>query len=275
MRIRAILLFLVSILFCTQNLTGVIKAEEERIIFFSGQEWVVESSSQSKVGPGDNYFSHSIDTVWTDEDGWLHLRIRKEEGLDKWVCSSVHSILPADYGFHRFYVVSDLEHLDRNVVLGLFFYRIDPQNPMDGSEFDIEFSSWGLPKKLPDGKIQAADNNMQYVLWKPWKSMDEPKIAAMSCHTIITGAGQCTTHTLKWMPDSLQFYSCYGHLKQPKPENMIHYWFIQSSLANPLLIPQKNDQMHIVLNLWMNQNVAFPSDQKEVEVLVKYEYESY
>lgn len=245
----------------------------EKQIWFSGQSWIVESSDKSPRGPGANYFSASEETVFVDSDGWLHLKIRKEGKLKKWTCSSVRSVLPADYGIHRFYVVGDLSHLDKNVVLGLFLYRMDPEKKEEGGEVDIEFSTWGLPKTLPGGEIIPSPNNMQYVLWKPWKGTEEPLIADMSCYTIQTSPNQCSTHILSWKPDVLEFSSSYGHLKYPKPENMMQRWMVRSTLQNTIQMPKQEDRMNIILNLWLNENVPFPSDKKEVEILIKYDYE--
>jgi len=247
----------------------------EKQIWFSGQSWIAESSDKSPRGPGANYFSNSNDTVWVDNDGWLHLKIRKEGKLKKWVCSSVRSVLPADYGVHRFYVVGDLAHLDKNAVLGIFLYRMDHEQIDMGGEVDIEFSTWGLPKTLPGGEVIQPDNNMQYVVWKPWKGAENPQIADMDCYTIQTSQNQCSTHTLIWKPDLLQFDSCYGHLKYPKPENLMHSWIARSTLQNPIQMPKQEERMHIMFNLWLNENVPFPSNKQEIEILIKYDYEPF
>lgn len=253
--------------------TGISDAEKE--VWFSGQNWIVESSGNYSRGPGANFFSNSNETVSVDDDGWLHLKIHKEGKLKKWVCSSVRSVLPADYGVHRFYVVGDVGNLDKNVVLGMFFYRMDTEHIDEGGEVDIEFSTWGFPKTLPGGEVVPSDNNMQYVVWKPWKGTENPTIADMSCYTVQTSPNQCSTHTLTWRPDLLEFKSCYGHLKNPKPENMMQSWIVRSTLQNTIQMPKQEDRMSIILNLWLNENVAFPSNKEEIEILIKYEYEPF
>lgn len=280
MKIRILcVLGLISIFFFVLNFGSAkdvyTNQEESKTIWFSGQNWIIDSSDNQTMGPGDNYFSDSEDTVWVDEDGWLHLKIRKEGKLRKWVCSSIHSELPADYGIHRFYVVGDLAHLDKNVVLGLFLYQKDPEHIDKGSEFDIEFSTWGLPKKSSTGEMLIPDDNMQYVLWNPWKGKEEPQIADMACYNILTGANQCTTHTLTWRPDTIQVNSCYGHLKYPKPENIMQHCLFQSTLQKQVIMPKQEDRLHIYLNLWLNEFVQFPSDKQEVEILIKYDYEPF
>ena len=39
------------------------------------------------VGPGPNYFSDSTTNVWTDTNGWLHLRITHR--ANAWQCASI------------------------------------------------------------------------------------------------------------------------------------------------------------------------------------------
>jgi hypothetical protein len=277
MRRRLVVALILSLIVLCSESYGSVKslAIDEKQVWFSGQNWIVESSDKSERGPGANYFSNTEETVWVDSDGWLHLTLHKEGKLKKWVCSSVRSLLPADYGTHRFYVVGDLAHLDKNVVLGLFLYKMDPEHKDEGAELDIEFSTWGLPKTLPNGNVVPSDNNMQYVLWNPWKGTEEPKISDMACYNVHTSLNQCSTHTMVWRPDVIQIDSCYGHLKFPKPENMMQTWVVRSSLKNTFIMPKQEDRMYINLNLWLNENVSFPSDKKEVEILIKYDYEPF
>jgi len=280
MKIKILCVFVLFLLLAFNLNSGfakmnAINQEESKTIWFCGQNWIIDSSDKQTIGPGDNFFSDSADSVWVDSDGWLHLKIHKEGNLRKWVCSSIHSVLPADYGIHRFYVIGDLAHLDKNVVLGLFLYREDQDHTDEGSEVDIEFSTWGLPKQLPSGEMVLPDNNMQYVLWKPWKGKDQPQIADISCYNIQTGPNQCSTHTLFWRPDNIQIDSCYGHLKYPKPENMMQRWLFRSTLLKQVLMPKQEDQFHIYLNLWLNEMVQLPSNKQEVEIRIKYDYEPF
>ena len=46
---------------------------------FSGISWRVKSSGVGKMGPGPNYFSDSTKNVYVDNQGYLHLKITKEE----------------------------------------------------------------------------------------------------------------------------------------------------------------------------------------------------
>ncbi|MFL5736639.1 MAG: hypothetical protein ACJ76P_04800, partial [Actinomycetota bacterium] len=57
-----------------------------RILHWSGYDWIMKDAS-SPIGPGPNRFSDSPRSVWVDDTGRLHLRIRKRHG--HWVCSEL------------------------------------------------------------------------------------------------------------------------------------------------------------------------------------------
>ena len=97
-----------------QNITG----KEERIIAFAGRQWVVKSGCG--LGPGPNCWSDSEQSVWVDENGWLHLKIREEDG--SWYSAEVYTQEPTHYGLHRFYMIGRLDNLDPNVVAAPFLY---------------------------------------------------------------------------------------------------------------------------------------------------------
>jgi len=123
-------------------------ADDTRIITFAGHDWVVKSGDQR--GPGPNSWSDSEESVWVDQQGWLHLRIRKENSL--WHSAEVYSKECTTYGLHRFSITGQLDRLDPNVVFAPFLYKDDE------TEIDIEFTRWG-EANLPD--------NGQYVV-QPW-----------------------------------------------------------------------------------------------------------
>ncbi len=57
---------------------------QNKTIHWSGLEWYVKESNEPQ-GPGPNHFSSDQESVWVDENGFLHLRIRKQG--EKWLCS--------------------------------------------------------------------------------------------------------------------------------------------------------------------------------------------
>jgi hypothetical protein len=208
-----------------------------RIIEFSGCTWYVKSGYG---GPGPNYWSDSEENVWLDPNGWLHLKIRYKDGI--WYCSEVYTTEFTRYGIHRFYVISRLDSLDRNVVLGLFIYANDT------TEVDIEFSKWG--QIIPT-------HNAQYVV-QPWYYPGNVE----KFWVILTGT--YTTHYFNWQKDSIRFKSIHGHYPEPPNSNyLIHKWLYTGS-NNPL----ESESLRVHINLWLYQGNP-PTNAQEVEVIIK------
>ena len=103
-----------------------------RTVQFAGQEWYVKAGTN--LGPGPNNFSDDSQSVWVDNNGYLHLKIRYANGV--WNSAEVYAVNPASYGLYRFYTATPLNALDLNVVLGLFLYQTTDK------EIDFEASSW-------------------------------------------------------------------------------------------------------------------------------------
>ena len=89
----------------------------ERVIRFSGYEWRVKASN-GLVGPGPNYFSDTSESVWVDQNGWLHLEVREEAG--RWLAAEIVSVGSFGYGEYAFEVDGAATDIDRNAALGLF-----------------------------------------------------------------------------------------------------------------------------------------------------------
>ena len=99
-------------------------------------------TSDSKVGPGPNYFSNRADDVFVDDDG-LHLTIT-EHG-SRWWATEVISDLRVGYGRYEFWLASRVDALDPNAVLGLFTWNNAPD--FANREIDIEFARWGRRRR--------------------------------------------------------------------------------------------------------------------------------
>lgn len=68
---------------------------DARSIDFAGRKWIVKSGYG---GPGPNNWSDSEQSVWIDENEWLHLKIREVDGT--WYCSEVYTEEPTQYSIH-------------------------------------------------------------------------------------------------------------------------------------------------------------------------------
>ena len=210
---------------------------EARIIDFAGREWIVKSGYG---GPGPNYWSDSEENVWIDNNGWLHLKIRNEYGI--WYCSEVYTNGFTQYGMHRFYIISRLDSLDKNVVFAPFLYKDDT------TEVDIEFAKWGL------------DNlgfNAQYVVQPGYHPGNLERF-------LMQLNGTYTTHYIDWHSSWIEFKSIHGHYEQPpNPDYLIHEWLYTGND-----IPQEEESLSVHINLWLYQGDP-PSNSEEVEVIIK------
>jgi len=214
----------------------------ERIIKFSGYDWVVRTSDDSKVGPGPNYFSDSEDNVWVDDNGRLHLKIVQKGG--NWYCSGIVLRKSLGYGKYVFYLASDISKLDQNAVGGLFTYLNDEE------EIDIEFSKWSNPdNKDSQFAVQPSDkagNKARYDL------------------NLLT---ERSTHSFNWQADRIEFFSRQGHGSTTDVSNLIHEWTYQGNS-----IPPSRTTERLRMNLWLFRG-QIPSDAKEQEMIVeKFEF---
>ena len=225
-----ILLYLIFFVTC-------ISVVHSRMVTFADHEWWVRSGYG---GPGPNYWSDSDESVWVDNNGWLHLKIRYENGI--WYCAEVNTTQPTRYGMHRFYVIGRLDSLDPNVVFAPFLYANDT------TEIDIEFSRWSN---------EWSWFNTQYVV-QPWYHPGNVERFWTSLN------GTYTTHYINWQPDSIRFKSIHGHYEEPP-----HWWYlIHSWLYTGADIPQQYENLFVCINLWLCDGNP-PSNGEEVEIIVK------
>lgn len=216
--------------------------DDLRIIQWAGRSWRVRSWSG---GPGPNDWCDTPDCVWVDNDGALHLTIRHIDG--KWYASEVSTVNFSNFGEHRFYVEGPIDHLDPNVVLGLFLYSNIQDD--DIQELDVEFAIWGDTD--PD-----ADAGW-YTTWSQNAIGDQYSfdVALESAYS---------THAIDWQSDQVAFESLQGfHAQPPGPDAIIAQW----QTTNPAVIPTPDDEMRIHINLWL-MNGWSPTDGQEVEMII-------
>lgn len=210
-----------------------------RTIEFSGYRWNVKAS-ETRAGPGPNYFSNSQEDVWVDEEGHLHLRIAHRNS--RWYCTEVFTADPLGYGVYTFTLGGRVDQLDRNVVLGLFTWD-DTAPEHLYREIDIEFSRWG--------EEEAA--NAQFVV-QPWDREGNRHRFHMTLE------GEDSTHYFDWKEDSVQFSSHQG--RPPDLGSEIERWTYVGSDVPPAGIGNAR------MNLWLLDGTP-PSDGQEVEVVIE------
>lgn len=206
-----------------------------RTIQFSGIRWQVRNGTGN---PGGNYWSDSNESVWVDEQGVLHLTIRKIDG--EWFCTEISTLESFGYGEYKFYISSDVENLNENVVVGLFSYLNDK------NEIDIEFSKWGNPE----------ETKMGYYVVQPAKNSGNIHRFDLNLNS------DFSTHEFCWEKERINFESWQGHEPVSTENNLIEEWEYKGDD-----IPVEGKEK-LILNLWLYKGII-PSDGKEIEVLFK------
>ena len=227
-----------------QNSVARVMIEREpvyRTLQFSGYTWRVKASD-TRVGPGPNYFSDRPEDVWVDAQGRLHLKIVYRNG--RWYCSEVINTAALGYGIYTFTLASRVDQLDRNMVLGLFTWD-DTAPEHNYREMDIEFARWGV----------ADGDNAQYVV--------QPYQHAGNLHRFkMVLQGDYSTHSFAWRPDSVAFSSFQGRASPPAPGDRIETWpYTGADIPPP-------GQENARINFWLFRGSP-PANGQGAEVIVE------
>ena len=212
-----------------------------RWIQFSGYDWWVKSSP-GPLGPGPNYFSDSTNNVWVDALGQLHMLITNRS--NQWQCAEIVTARTFGYGNYRFELVSSVNDVNLNAVLGLFTWSDDPAYAH--REIDIECSRWG----------NGADmNNAQFVV-QPFDT-----VGHLARYAVPAGLTN-TTHLFVWETNQVNFQCQIGGFDPaPVPANQITNW------SYTLSVPQTGDE-NVRINFWL-VNGNPPVGNSELEFIIK------
>lgn len=153
-------------------------------LHFSGYEWKIRSASSERGGTLNVYAPAN---AWTDEDGFLHLRISQNSG--KWNCAEVQLTRSLGYGSYQI-VVRDSSHLEPAAVLSMFTWD-DLGADQNHRELSIELTRWGDP----DSK------NAQYVIQPFYVPSNVARFTAPS---------GTLTHSFRWEPGRAEFKTTSG-----------------------------------------------------------------
>jgi hypothetical protein len=212
-----------------------------RSLSFSGYDWWVKNYP-TPVGPGPNYFSDATNSVWTDTNGWLHLRITNR--TNAWQCAEIISARTFGCGSYRFELDSPVDNLDPNVTLGLFTWSDDPA--FTDREMDVECGRWNN---------SADTNNAQFVV--------QPYYLASHLVRYRVPPGLAdSTHLFVWETNRISWQSQTGTYSAATTNLIASYVF-----TNAANVPQSGDEC-VHLNLWLiNGNP--PTDNDEIEVIIQ------
>jgi len=228
--VKIILFFLLSLFACGNSNA----LAPQRTIEFAGYTWNVRSVYG---GPGPNYWSDSHESVWLDDNGYLHLKIRKIN--QTWHCAEVSTNHFTQYGKHKFVVEGDIDNPDQNTVLGLFTYADDTH------EIDIEFSRWGNP-----AYTEIASYTIQ-----PYTIPGNSFTFEVNIDTDVS------THLFDWRPNAIIFTSYKG--EKNTPSSQLKNWVYTGNS-----IPENTDDLRTIINFWLFQGAA-PLDTTNLEVIIR------
>jgi hypothetical protein len=161
-----------------------------KVIQFSGYPWKVREAGRDN-GYEINFYDPA--NAWTDQSGFLHLRISGHPG--EWQCAEVSLTRSLGYGSYRF-VVRDVSHLEPATVL-----IVGPSSKMA-----IELSRWGRPE----------DKNTQYVI----TPFDVPANVVR-----FIAPGRTLTHWMDWQPGRVTFQTVRGKPSKAGPGNIAEHAF--------------------------------------------------
>lgn len=207
---------------------------------FGGYTWTVRSG---RGGPGPNTWDEN--NVWMDAATNLHLKLSQRDG--KWSGAEVTMRKRLGFGRYQFQVIGRLDHLDDNVVLGLFNYPTRDVGTDGTHEIDIEFARWGNARN-PMGS---------YTVWPVEKSLRQ-----ISKSFPFSLADDHTTHCFVWSPAEVGFRSLRGH--QPDGGEEIASWIYKPGEPARRV---SQEPMPIHINLWLFKGLA-PKNGQEVEIIV-------
>jgi len=170
-----------------------------KVIHFSGYDWTVRAAGSDRGGQPNAY---DPDNAWTDQKGYLHLRIAQKDG--RWSCAEVNMNRSLGYGSYRF-VVQDSAHMTPATVLGMFTWD-EFGSDETRRELDIELSRWGNPNS----------KNAQYVV--------QPFYVPENVARFNVPAG-VFTHILRWQPGSASFKTIPGAVENPSVKTISEHVF--------------------------------------------------
>jgi hypothetical protein len=196
---------------------------------FSGYQWDIRGT-EGDHGVAGNFYDPA--NAWTDESGFLHLRIARR--AERWSFAQVELSRSLGYGSYRF-VVRDVSHLEAATVFAL--YTWDDAGPP--REMDIEISRWGEPK----------DKNAQFVI--------QPYVVPANTVRFNAPAGTLT-YRIDWQPGQVAF-------KTLGAKDVVAEHLFTSGVPSI-----GNERIH--LNLYVFDNTRNPMQHDAEVIIEKFEF---
>ena len=205
---------------------------------FSGYEWKIRGAASERGGKINLYDPAN---AWTDEKGFLHLRISRKN--DQWHCAEIALTRSLGYGSYNF-VVRDISNLEPAAVFSIFSWD-DFEAGQNHREMDIEMTRWGDP----------SNKNLQYVV--------QPYYIPANVAQFTAPAG-VLTHSIRWEPGRAEFKTFRGTKIGDKTALAAEHVFTSGVPAS------EAESVHIILYVFGYSKVPL---EKETEVIIeKFEY---
>jgi hypothetical protein len=208
-------------------------------INFAGYTWDVRTSSELE-SPGPNKWSASTDSVWVDNNGNLHMKIRKVGNT--WYSSEVDMQKSLGYGRYVFMTESDVDKYDKNIVAAVFLYSFEDDNP----ELDIEYGNWGG---------ETIDNALFTA--QPVTSESQYSFNISSVN------GNYFSNIIDWNSNRVIFQVIDGHYIYPPSQDFVEREWTYTGPHNP----KTTDGQIAIINFWLYNGVA-PSNGQDAELII-------
>jgi hypothetical protein len=209
-----------------------------KTLHFSGYEWKIRTAGSDRGGTRNAYDPAN---VWTDENGFLHLRIARRD--EQWTCAEIQLTRSLGYGSYRF-VVQESSHLEPAAVLSMFTWD-ELSADQNHRELDIEITRWGDP----------TSKNAQYVVQPFYVPANVARFAAPS---------GMLTHSFRWEPERVTFRTTTGNSNR-RPARVVAEQVFTSGIPAP-----GGETIH--LNLYIFGTGKQPMQQEAEVVIEKFEY---
>lgn len=207
-------------------------------IKFSGYEWKIRSRKSDRGGTATEFDPKN---VWTDDKGFLHLRVSKSG--DGWKCAEIFLPRSLGYGTYAF-TTQNLSNLEPSTVFSVYTWDV-LEAGQNHREMNVEFTRWGDP----------ANKNMQYVVQPYYLPANVAKFAIPA---------EKLTHSIQWKPGSVEFKTVRGTKFDERAEAVAQHQFTSG-------VPDSEGET-LRINLYVFGYAKVPQ-QKEAEVVVeKFEY---
>lgn len=211
---------------------------DTKTIHFSGYDWIVRAASSDRGGEPNAF---DPENAWTDDHGFLHLRMALRNG--HWTCAEVSLGKSLGFGTYRF-VVQDTSSLPSSAVVGLFTWD-DIRSVDFRNEIDIELSRWGNPETV----------NAQYVV-QPFYVPENVSRFQAPPGTLI--------YAFRWEPGTVDFKTFRGPTEGSNQKPISEHVFT-SGVPSPA-----SETIH--MNLYDFQHSKRTTSQAAEVVVEKFEF---